>query len=168
MGVQERVLDIVEPIVEDLDLYLFDLDYAGGRLKITIDTVDGVESVDSSLLTLCTRQISRELDEVDPISGKYTLEVSTPGVERRLRRPDHFHRSIGMDITVKLGAHVEGERRFSGALVAADDKTFTIADADGDKTELNYDDAAKVRTTFEWGPKPKPGGPKTTKKAGAK
>ena len=99
------------------------------------------------------------LDELDPIPGRYTLEVSSPGVERTLRTPAHFVRAIGETVTVKTRPQVPGERRRRGVLVAADDDGLTL-DVDGGPDggiRLSYSDIDKARTVFVWGPE---GGPR--------
>jgi ribosome maturation factor RimP len=142
-------------------------------MRVTIDTPAGSEaSVDLDQLALATRLISRDLDHHDPIPGKYTLEVTSPGVERTLRTPAHFQREIGKVISVRL-ANVEAEqRRFQGELVAADDTTATLrVDLDGELVDRTVElgDIDRARTVFEWGPQPKPGGKgATTKKTGKK
>ena len=81
MAVEDRIHAVVDPIIEELDLELVDLVYGGGRLKVTIDQPDGL---DTAVLTKATRMISHEMDLQDPISGTYTLEVSSPGLELSL------------------------------------------------------------------------------------
>ena len=108
MAIEERILAVIAPVIDDLDLELVDLVYAGGRLRVTIDHAEGL---DTELLTRATRLVSHELDLNDPISGKYTLEVSSPGIERPLRTPAHFQRSIGEQISLKLVPSVDGARR---------------------------------------------------------
>ena len=99
-----RLRAIVVPILTDLGCELYDLDLAGGVLKVTLDKTGGVD-IDS--IALATRLISRELDHVDPIQSRYTLEVSSPGVERSLRTPDHFRRAIGATIAVRTSNPVD-------------------------------------------------------------
>src|SRR5262245_22369371 len=83
-----KVRAIVEPIVSDLSLDLYDLEQRGGTLRVTLDTRPGSpSSVDMEQLSLATRLISRQLDHDDPVPGHYTLEVTSPGVERSLRTP---------------------------------------------------------------------------------
>lgn len=164
----ERVRELVEPITADLDLDLYDIERRGGTVRITIDTPPGSESgISLDALSLATRLISRELDHEDPISSQYTLEVTSPGLERTLRTPAHFQREVGKDITVRLVGHAvaDGEsRRIDGRLVAADDTTATLLTAEGDERVIAVADVDKARTVFEWGPKPKPGkGPGNTK-----
>jgi len=164
----ERVTELVEPIVSDLNLDLYDVERRGKTLRITIDTPPGSDGgINLDDLALATRLVSRELDHEDPISSGYTLEVTSPGLERVLRTPAHFQREVGKDITVRLAGHavVEGEqRRIDGRLVAADDTTATVLADDGTERTVRVADVDKARTVFEWGPKPKPGkGPGNTK-----
>lgn len=165
VSIEDRVGEIIIPLLDDLDVELIDLEYGGGRLLVTIDTEQGI---DAKTLTLATRTVSRELDETDPIPGKYTLEVSSPGLERRLRTPAHYQSAVGGDITVKLFEPIDGNRRFQGRLASADETSFTLIDDEAKEHEIYYDLVTKARTVFEWGPTPKPGGAKSkTKKAGA-
>ncbi|MFK8022522.1 MAG: ribosome maturation factor RimP [Ilumatobacter sp.] len=164
----ERVSDLVEPITSDLGLDLYDVERRGKTLRITIDTKPGSEGgISLDDLSLATRLISRELDHEDPIASAYTLEVTSPGLERQLRTPKHFQREIGKDITVRLAGHavVDGEqRRLDGRLVSADDTSATVLVDDGGERTFQVADVDKARTVFEWGPKPKPGkGPGNTK-----
>ncbi len=164
----ERVRELVEPITSDLDLDLYDVERRGGTVRITVDTPPGSEAgISLDALSLATRLISRELDHEDPITSQYTLEVTSPGLERTLRTPSHFQREVGKDITVRLAGHAvsDGEaRRIDGKLVAADESTATLLTAEGDERVITVADVDKARTIFEWGPKPKPGkGPGNTK-----
>ncbi len=157
----QRVRELVEPIASDLDLDLYDLEQRGGTLRVTIDTPPGSEGgVDMDQLALATRLISREMDHHDPMPGRYTLEVTSPGVERTLRTPAHFQREVGKTVNVRLANPDAEHRRLEGVLVAADDTTATIRSNDGELTErvISIDDIDRARTVFVWGPKPKPGG----------
>ena len=157
----ERVRALVEPIVSDLDLDLYDLERRGNVMRITIDTPPGSESgVSLDVLSLATRLVSRELDHDDPISGAYTLEVTSPGLERPLRTAAHFQREVGKDITVRLAGHAASEgqdRRVDGRLVAADEHTATVLTSSGEERTIEISAIDKARTIFEWGPAPKPG-----------
>lgn len=164
----ERVRELVEPITSDLDLDLYDVERRGGTVRITVDTPPGSDAgISLDTLSLATRLISRELDHEDPITTQYTLEVTSPGLERTLRTPAHFKREVGKDVTIRLVGHAvpDGEpRRIDGKLIAADDTTATLLNAEGDERIIAIADVDKARTIFEWGPKPKPGkGPGNTK-----
>jgi len=160
----ETVRDAVEPVVARLGLELVDVEVVGagrGRtLRVTIDRDGGV---DLDGITAATEAVSPIIDGIDTLTGAYTLEVSSPGVERPLRRPAEFRRFVGTTITLKTHEPVDGTRRLRGLLTAADDDGIELA-ADGVNRRLGYDDVAQARTVFEWGPAPKPGG----KKPGAK
>ena len=165
----QRVRELVHPIASDLDLDVYDIEQRGGTLRVTLDTRPGASgSVDLEQLSLATRLISRELDHADPVPGRYTLEVTSPGVERSLRTPAHFQREIGKTVNVRL-ANVDAEqRRLEGVLVAADERTATIRVATGGEPVDQVIDIAgidRARTVFVWGPQPKPGKPGSRKQS---
>jgi ribosome maturation factor RimP len=153
MAAEDRIHAVVDPIIEEMELELVDLVYAGGRLKITIDRADGL---DTEMLTKTARMINHEMDMQDPIKGAYTLEVSSPGVERPLRTPAHYARSIGEQVAIKLRPNQENLRRLKGELTAANDDTITVTNDDGVHS-VSFDQIAKANTVFDWGPGPKPG-----------
>lgn len=164
MGTAERLHDIVAPICDDLDLELVDLEYRGGVVRVTVDKPGGV---DIDAIAKATRAVSRAFDEHDPVAGRYTLEVSSPGLERSLRTPAHFQRAVGSKVRIKTRPGVEGERRVEGVLRAADDAEVTVTldpPAAGER-QVRYDDIERARTVFEWGPAPKPGSSKKAVKA---
>lgn len=163
----DRVSKLVGPIASDLELDVYDVERRGSMIRVTLDTLAGADSgITLDTLSLATRLISREMDHEDPIAGHYTLEVTSPGLERPLRTPAHFQREVGKIITVRLRDSTADPRRFGGLLVAADDQfiTIRITDADDVDRRVRITEIDKARTVFEWGPKPKPGkGPKATK-----
>ena len=154
MAILDRLRTIVEPLCLDLGVELYDIDLNGGVFKVAVEKPGGVGLTDIAQLT---REISRTLDEHDPISGRYTLEVTSPGLERPLRTPAHYTRSIGSMIKIKMLPNVEVARRLEGVIVAADDRAVVIRVQSGDERRLAYDDIEKARTVFEWGPTPRPG-----------
>ena len=152
MSVVDRVRDLVAPLLESEGLELFDVEFGGGRLVVLADRPGGI---DLEALTRATHRISAELDRVDPIpGGRYLLEVSSPGLERRLRTPAHFSRFVGSLVSIKTTPTTEGDRRLKGTLEAADDRGITVAGR-----QLAYSDIERAQTVFEWGPAPKPGKP---------
>ncbi len=165
----DRVHALVAPIASDLQLDVYDIERRGATMRITLDTPpgsDGGITLDS--LSLATRLISRELDHEDPITGHYTLEITSPGLERQLRTPAHFQREVGKTITARLRDPQADPRRVQGALTAADDRSATLLLDDGTERTLVLGDIDKARTVFEWGPKPKPGKQSSGKKKSAK
>jgi ribosome maturation factor RimP len=164
-GLVAAFSNLLEPIADDFSVDIVDVEYNGGVMKVVIDQPDGLES---GVLVEVTKAVSRMIDAEDPIPGRFTLEVTSPGVERPLKRPDHFRRAVGETVAVKTNPDVEGERRIEGTLAAADDFGITIAGDAGDRT-VRYGEIRSARTTFDWGPTPKQGGPKqnTNKKESA-
>ncbi len=157
MATTDRVAAIVAPLADERGLALYDVEQHQTALRVLVDRDGGV---DIDTLSELSRAVSRALDEADPVAGKYTLEVSSPGLERPLRRPDHFHGAVGDRITLKTVPGTEGERRVTGVLVSADDDGITVHPDDGDDRRLAYADVAQARTLFDWGTTTKP----TTKK----
>jgi ribosome maturation factor RimP len=156
----ERVRQIVLPLLAPRDLELYDVEIHSTLVRVMVDRPGGV---DLETLGGLTRAISRELDQVDPIAHRYTLEVTSPGVERPLRRPEQFVRAVGEDVRIKTRPGGEGARRFQGVLVAADESGVTVRDEDAEH-RLGYGEIARARTVFEWG-NPRPAGaPKKSKK----
>jgi ribosome maturation factor RimP len=166
MGVEDRVRELIEPLVTSQGAEVVDVEHGPGLLRIYLDLVEG--GIDLELITRFSEQISDLLDLHDPVPGRYTLEVSSPGLERPLKTKAQFQRFVGTTVNVKTKSHVEGERRFQGSLTEATDDTVTVADR-----TLRYEDIEKAKTVFEWGPTPKKTGqpgqakakPTKTKKA---
>jgi ribosome maturation factor RimP len=151
----DRIRELIEPIVADLGLDLFDLEYGSGQVKVSVDRPGGV---DMEAVAAATRALSRALDETDPIVGHYTLEVSSPGLERVLRTPAHYRWAVGQRVAVKTVPNYEGPRRITGTVVSADDRSVVVtADEPADDVQLAYDDIDKARTVFEWVGQPKKG-----------
>lgn len=151
---QDQLSAVIEPIVAGRGLDLYDIEQHGNRLAVLVSRADGVGIDD---LSEVSRAVSVALDEADPMPGAYTLEVSSPGVERRLRRPDHFEGAVGETVTVRTVPGPEGRQRIQGELVAADAVSITIDDPDAGRVEVAHTEIEKARTVFEWGPAPKPG-----------
>jgi len=169
MAVQDQVHDLLEPIVATLDVELVDVTFTGGTLRVTVDRNDGITT---ESLAEVNRLISPILDQHDPIPGRYTLEVSSPGLERPLRRLSHYQRALGELVLMKMIPGVE-PRRVKGRLVeiatteAAEAILLAIdvAEIDGveleepERRDIRLADVASARTSFDWGPGPKPGQP---------
>ena len=165
----DAVRAALEPAVAALGLELFDVTLTGqGRGRVLQVAVDREGGVDLDAITAATEAASALLDRDDElVPGPYSLEVTSPGVERPLRRPEHFVRAVGETATVKVRDLDGSARRVRGVLVAADRASeggFTL-DVDGRDERIDYTAAESARTVFEWGPAPKPGGPGTSKNA---
>ena len=161
----EDLFAVLQPAVEAANLELVDVEMKAGVLQVTVDRQGGV---DLEALTDANRAVSSLLDDLDPIPGRYSLEVSSPGIERPLRTPAHFAKAGGATVTVKTRPQVPGERRIQGTLVGSDDDGFTL-DVDGsdEPVRLAYSAIDRARTVFVWGGQDTPGNP-AVKKPGQK
>jgi len=143
MGTNETVRDVVLSVVDDHDVELYDLEVQGPVVRVFVDRAGGV---DLEVLSAVTRAVSRALDAADPIGHRYTLEVTSPGLERKLRTPEQFIRAVGETVKVKSKPDVEGDRRVEGVLSNADSDGITVGDR-----KLAYHEIERARTVFEWG-----------------
>jgi len=168
--VSRRIEALITPVLADLGLEMYDLEYNGGIVKITVDTPPGSPGgIDVDQLSQCTRLISRELDHDDPVPGHYTLEVSSPGLERNLRLPRHFQRETGKSAAIRLQNVINGERRLSGVIESAGPDTFLLRLANGEERIIPYDQIDRAKTIFVWEAQAKPSNkPGKGTKAGAK
>ena len=151
-----RATELIEPIADDFGCEIVDIDYNNGVLKVVIDEPGGLNS---QTLVDVTKAVSRMVDAEDPIPGRFTLEITSPGVERPLKKPQHFQRSVGETILIKTLPDVEiaGARRAEGELTNADEYGITLT-IDGGKHVIKYGEIRSARTVFAWGPTPKKGG----------
>jgi len=161
----DAVAGAVAPVLESLGLELFDVELTGsGRartLRVYVDRpAADAAGVDLDAITAATEALSPVLDNdagvAAALPGPYTLEVSSPGLERPLRTPAHFRRAGGALLSIKSRGADGGPVRRRATLVSADDAGVTI-DVDGTREHLAYDEILQARTVFEWGPAPKPG-----------
>jgi ribosome maturation factor RimP len=145
----------IRPVVESEGLELVEVSFGRGPdrglLKVTVDRDGGV---DLDTIGHVSERISRRLDLEGFDPGPYALEVSSPGLERPLRRPDEFEKRVGEKVKVKLARPVEGSRSVTGSIVEAGPREVRIATEDGERT-VSFDDIASARTVFEWGAAPR-------------
>jgi ribosome maturation factor RimP len=162
MGIAEEVFELLEPLVTTAGAELFDVEWSGTVLRVLVDAEEGIE-VDA--LAKINRLISPILDEDDPIPGRYTLEVSSPGVERKLSKESHYEGAVGEHVVVKtLPGHTP--RRVRGELKSFSENTITVAAIEIDGTDqkspedysFSLDEIDRTKTVFNWGPTPKTGG----------
>ena len=150
----DELFDLLASTLVPLGLELVDLENRGRVLRVVVDRVGGV---DLEGVAEATRVVSAALDRADPVPGRYTLEVSSPGVERPLRTPAHFARAVGEVVSVRTVSGGEGERRVTGRLVEAGPDAFVVeaADLPDGRRRLAYDEVQRARTVFNWGPAPR-------------
>ncbi|HEV3187510.1 MAG TPA: ribosome maturation factor RimP [Acidimicrobiales bacterium] len=149
----------LRPLLSPLGLELYDVEFSGGTLNVVVNRPGGV---DLEALTKANRTISEWLDANDPIAGRFTLDVSSPGLERRLRTPAHFTSAIGELVTLRELRKGEATRRLEGTLTAVDTSTLTMDDNELGAVTVAFDAIERARTVFAWGAT-KPASSKGTK-----
>ncbi len=150
-------------LVAPLGLELYDVEMASGTLSVTVTAPGGV---DLAALTKANGAISTWLDENDPIPGRFTLDVSSPGLERKLRTPEHFASAVGEIVTLRERRDGDATRRLEGELLATTATSATVRDDDAGEVTVALDHVERARTVFTWGatakPSPSKGQPSTS------
>ena len=143
--VTDVVSELALPIVAEAGCELWDVEYireAGEWfLRVYIDKADGVSINDCEAVS---RPLSDKLDEVDPIEGSYTFEVSSAGAERALKKPEHFEKMMGEQVEIRLYRAADGKKSLVGALSGYENGDVTVTLADGPRT-FPKADVAQVR-----------------------
>jgi ribosome maturation factor RimP len=146
---------VVEPYLAAERLELDDVELRGrGPGTLLRVVVDG-ENVDIDRLADVSRGISRLLDDETELDDAYRLEVTSPGLERDLRRPSHYAKSVGREVVVKI-ADGDTKTTIRGVLADAGEDSFTI-ESEGGETVVDYQDVLTAKTVFRWEKAPKPG-----------
>ena len=150
----DTLTDALSPILQARGLDLIDVELNGAQLTVFVDREGGI-GLDE--LGDATRDVSAALDDIDPIPGRYTLSVSSPGLERRLRTPAHYARALGEKVTVRVDAGTADVRRVTGTLASADESgcILTGPEVPDGEMRIPYDQVERARTVFEWGPEPR-------------
>ena len=147
--VKNEILGLLRPVIEDMGYVLWGCEYlAQGRhslLRVFIDKDSGIGIEDCDRVS---RQVSALLDVEDPISGHYSLEVSSPGIPRPLFSLDQYQRYIGHLINIKLYKPVDGTRKFTGRIVAVNESTLVL-DMDGKQQDFLFSNIVKANLTVE-------------------
>jgi ribosome maturation factor RimP len=132
----DELQKLLEPTVERLGCELTDLvvrlSGKGGLLQLTIDKPDGIDIEDCEKVS---QAVSALLDVEDPVPGEYNLEVSSPGLDRKLTKVEHFQRFEGETLKVIMRFPMDGRRRFRGTLVSSDDENIVV-EVDGETYSL--------------------------------
>ena len=143
--VTELTAELAAPIVEAAGCTLWDVEYVkeAGEwfLRVYIDKADGVSINDCEAVS---RPLSDALDEADPIEGSYTLEVSSAGADRALKKPEHFAQFVGSEVDVKLYRARNGRKELTGVLRGYENGDVTV-DLPGGTETLEKKDVAQVR-----------------------
>ena len=143
-------LSLAEPIAKERGCYIYDVEFVkeGGAyfLRIFADRDGGIDLDECEAIS---RALSTKLDEADPIKQNYYLEVSSPGIERKLKTKEHFDRYIGEVIDIGLYKQVNGSRQLSGVLVGFDGGVIT-AEVNGERLEISQKETTWVKLHFDF------------------
>ncbi len=149
-GLEDRVRALAEPVVEGLGIEVVDVVYTSeyGRrvLRIFIDKPGGVTVDDCSTVS---RELGTVLDVEDPIPQRYTLEVSSPGLDRLLVKERDFQKSIGKKVKVRTKEAIEGRKNFKAAVAGVENGMVFLKDADGKNWEIALSNIDKARLEIE-------------------
>ena len=146
------VRELILPVADELGYYIWDVEFvkegADKHLRITIDNEEGITIEDCEKFH---RAIDAPLDEADPIAESYILEVSSPGIERELKYPEHIDACEGWDVEVKLYAPKNGAKSFVGVLVGYNDEGDVEIEIGGERVAFKPEEIAKISTYFDFG-----------------
>lgn len=147
MAQKHALQDMLEPVVESLGYELVRVLTIGMKnptLQVMIDRKDGKEiTVDDCAKV--SRALSEVLDEKDPIENQYSLEVSSPGIDRPLTKPAHFERFAGYEAKIETSEEIEGRKRFKGKITALDKNNNIHFDMDGTEYVIPFDTISKAK-----------------------
>jgi ribosome maturation factor RimP len=147
---REKLIELLEPLLTGFGFELVDIEFAPGRgsahVTVYIDRPEGIVIEDCER---CSREMSALLDVHDPIPQAYTLEVSSPGLDRVLRTPGHYERFSGARVLVELVAPRNGRRRYTGKLLKSDASGIEV-EVDGQGVAAGYGEIARTRLVPEW------------------
>ena len=151
-----QIADLLAPTVQALGLELMGVEYlpapGGATLRLYIDVVEAERETRTVNIDDCeavSREVSAQMDVEDPISGNYTLEVSSPGVDRPLFTAAQFARFAGESAKVVLKLPQDGRRRFQGAIVRVDGDSL-VFDVDGQTVVVDHGNVEKARLMPDW------------------
>ena len=145
-GIEQEIIDALEPLAAERGVDVVDVEVVGATkapcVRVRIDHADeSAPTITLDEVTEETEWISAALDELDPIPSSFTLEVSSPGLARPLRKERDFERFAGETVAVSL-APGEGRRRYTGTLLGIEGATVAL-EVDGERVELPFDDIRK-------------------------
>lgn len=139
MEIREKVIQIVEPVLEGRGLELVDVEFRrearGSVLRLLVDRPEGVDLDELSRLS---RECSDLLDVEDAVPGAYTLECSSPGINRPLRVPAHFARYVDRKVRLRTVDAIDGQRNFFGRLLEVTPSGILLDDSTGKEVSIPF------------------------------
>ena len=150
--IEEKVEELVKEKIENIGYSLYDVEYAkegpNYYLRIYIDKPDGIDLNDCEKVN---DEINDLLDQADYIKEQYFLEVSSPGIERTLKKDKHLEKNIGKEVNIKLFKKDEnGIKEYQGILKNFDTENITIETQTNEEKQIQRKSIAQIRTVYEW------------------
>lgn len=146
------VEELATPIAQKNGCAIYDVEFkkegSDYYLRVFIDRTDSSESVSLNECEAVSRELSDALDSADPIEQAYMLEVSSPGIDRHLRKNEHFQSYIGREIDIGLYKAIDGSKRITAVLKAFDEGVITAETESGD-LKINQSETTSVRLNFK-------------------
>ncbi len=150
-SIEEKVQNLIENKIEELGYQLYDVQYVKeGKdyfLRIYIDKSEGIDLNDCETVN---DAISDTLDEASYIKEAYFLEVSSPGIERVLRKEKHFEDNIGNVVDIKLFKSIDGKKEYQGILKNFDEEKLQIEEMEGKQVEIDRKNISLVKLHYNW------------------
>lgn len=147
------VRELAMPFAEQLDVDLVDVEvrgHRGGRVvKLVADAIDPGAGLDVDTIAALSRKVGNLLDEQDLVAGRYTLEVTSPGVDRPLRRSRDFARNVTRQVRVVRRTDLDGPDEVTGTVVAVSDDTVTL-EVDGAEQVVPLADVDHGKVVLPW------------------
>jgi ribosome maturation factor RimP len=151
MEIRNKVITLVEPVLAEQGLELVDVEHRreghGQVLRLLVDRQGGV---DLDTLSRLSRELSVLLDVEEPVPGRYTLEVSSPGIHRPLRRPEHFIPYLGKRVRIRSHLPLDGQRNFCGTLATVTGGGVTLQLDAGAQTYFEFSNIEKANYEHEF------------------
>jgi ribosome maturation factor RimP len=153
METKDKVMELVEPVLRERGLELVDVEVHGSeRGQLVRLLVDQEGGVDLAALSNLSREISDLLDVSEIVPGRYTLEVSSPGISRPLRKPEHFVRYLGRKVRVRSHQPHDGQRNFVGTLATVTAGAITLRLDSGAEITIPFTEVEKANYEHEFSP----------------
>ncbi len=147
---EQQILEMAKPIAEENGCYIYDVEYLkegkSRTLRIFADKKDGISLDECEAIS---RRMSDMLDESDPIRENYMLEVSSPGIERRLKEAWHFEKYIGETVDIGLYKAIDGAKLICGVLTSYSDGEITI-ETEGKSMSIMQSETTSVKLHFDF------------------
>ena len=144
---KHHLQDMLEPVISELGyetVRVITIGQANPTLQIMIDRLDGKDIVVEDCAKV-SRKVSEVLDEKDPIKDQYNLEVSSPGLDRPLTKPEHFARFAGYEAKVETDELIENRKRFKGKIISIDGENTIRFEMDGTEYAIPFDAVSKAK-----------------------